>query len=72
MPIGIVEDEKRLAENAARAWPDGAGDAVAVAGKSAEGVCLAESHAYDFLIMELMLPRRDRWSFVLKLRPGPV
>jgi len=55
----VVEDEKRLAENVARALREGAGYAVDIAGDGEEGLYLAESSNYDLMVLDLMLPKLD-------------
>jgi DNA-binding response OmpR family regulator len=55
----VVEDEKRLAENVARALRENAGYAVDIAGDGEEGLYLAESSAYDLMVLDLMLPKLD-------------
>ena len=55
----MVEDEKRLAENVARALRESAGYAVDIAGDGEEGLYLAESTAYDLMVLDLMLPKMD-------------
>jgi DNA-binding response OmpR family regulator len=53
----VVEDEKRLAENVARALREGAGYAVDIAGDGAQGLYLAASDDYDLVVLDLMLPK---------------
>ena len=55
----MVEDERRLAENVARALRENAGYAVDIAGDGEEGLYLAESSAYDLMVLDLMLPKLD-------------
>jgi DNA-binding response OmpR family regulator len=55
----VVEDERRLAENVARALRENAGYAVDIAGDGEEGLYLAESSAYDLMVLDLMLPKLD-------------
>ena len=59
MRVLVVEDEKRLAENVARALREGAGYAVDIAGDGEEGLYLAESSNYDLMVLDLMLPKLD-------------
>jgi DNA-binding response OmpR family regulator len=68
MRILIVEDERRLAENVARSLRESAGYAVDFAFDGEEGLFMAESHSYDALIVDLMLPRLDGLSLVHRLR----
>ena len=55
----MVEDERRLAENVARALRENAGYAVDIAGDGEEGLYLAESSSYDLMVLDLMLPKLD-------------
>jgi DNA-binding response OmpR family regulator len=55
----VVEDERRLAENVARALRENAGYAVDIAGDGEEGLYLAESSSYDLMVLDLMLPKLD-------------
>ena len=59
MRVLVVEDEKRLAENVARALREGAGYAVDIAGDGEEGLYLSESSNYDLMVLDLMLPKLD-------------
>jgi two-component system response regulator PhoP len=53
----VVEDERRLAENVARAMREGAGYAVDIAGDGAQGFYLATAGEYDLIVLDLMLPK---------------
>jgi DNA-binding response OmpR family regulator len=53
----IIEDERRLAENVARALRESAGYAVDTAGDGEQGLYLAESGDYDLIVLDLMLPK---------------
>jgi two-component system response regulator PhoP len=64
----VVEDEKRLAENVARALRESAGYAVDIAGDGEEGWYLAESSAYDLMVLDLMLPKLDGQSLLERYR----
>jgi two-component system response regulator PhoP len=64
----VVEDEKRLAENVARALRESAGYAVDIAGDGEEGLYLAESSAYDLMVLDLMLPKLDGQSLLAQYR----
>ena len=55
----VVEDERRLAENVARALRESAGYAVDIAKDGEEGLYLAESTSYDLMVLDLMLPKMD-------------
>jgi len=64
----IVEDERRLAENVARSFRESAGYAVDIAGDGEEGLFLAESNAYDAIVLDLMLPKMDGLQVVNRIR----
>jgi len=64
----IVEDEPRLAENIARSLRESAGYAVDVANDGREGLFLAESNAYDLVLLDLMLPHMDGMQLLTKIR----
>jgi two-component system response regulator PhoP len=64
----VVEDEKRLAENVARALRESAGYAVDIAADGEEGLYLAESSAYDLMVLDLMLPKLDGQSLLAQYR----
>jgi DNA-binding response OmpR family regulator len=68
MRILIVEDEPRLAENIARSLREGAGYAVDIANDGQEGLFLAESDAYDTILLDLMLPKIDGLHLLNKIR----
>ncbi len=68
MRVLIIEDEPRLAENIARSLRESAGYAVDIAPDGQEGIFLAESNAYDGLILDLMLPKLDGLQVVGRLR----
>jgi len=64
----VVEDEKRLAENVARALREGAGYAVDIAGDGAQGLFLAASDDYDLVVLDLMLPKLSGPELLLRYR----
>jgi DNA-binding response OmpR family regulator len=64
----VVEDEKRLAENVARALRESAGYAVDIASDGEEGLYLAESSAYDLMVLDLMLPKLDGQNLLTQYR----
>jgi DNA-binding response OmpR family regulator len=68
MRVLIVEDEPRLAANVARSLRESAGYAVDTAPDGEEGVFLAESNAYDALILDLMLPKLDGLQVLTHMR----
>ena len=68
MRVLVVEDERRLAENVARALREGAGYAVDVAADGQEGLYLATSGEYDLLVLDLMLPKLDGQTLLSRYR----
>lgn len=68
MRVLVVEDEKRLAENVARALRESAGYAVDIASDGEEGLYLAESSNYDLMVLDLMLPKLDGPSLLERYR----
>jgi DNA-binding response OmpR family regulator len=67
MRILVVEDSVRLQRIVAAALRK-SGYAVDVAGDGEEGQWLAESHAYDVIVLDLMLPKRDGLAVLAALR----
>jgi DNA-binding response OmpR family regulator len=70
MRVLLVEDEKRLAGNVARAFRESAGYAVDVAADGAQGLYLAESNPYDLLVLDLTLPKIDGQTMLERYREG--
>jgi DNA-binding response OmpR family regulator len=70
MRVLIIEDEARLAENVARSLRESAGYAVDVSLDGDEGAFMAESNAYDLVILDLMLPKLDGLSVLQRMRDG--
>ena len=68
MRVLVVEDEQRLSDNIARALRESAGYAVDIAGDGAQGLYLAESSAYDLIVLDLMLPKLDGESLLVRYR----
>jgi len=64
----VVDDERRLAENVARALHEGAGYAVDIALDGAEGFHLASSGEYDLVVLDLMLPKLSGPEFLSRYR----
>jgi len=64
----IVEDEVRLAENVARSMRESASYAVDIASDGQEGLFLAESNAYDLIVLDLMLPKLDGIELLRRIR----
>jgi DNA-binding response OmpR family regulator len=68
MRVLLVEDEKRLADNVARALREGAGYAVDIASDGEEGLYLAESSNYDLMMLDLLLPKVDGAELLIQCR----
>jgi two-component system response regulator PhoP len=64
----VVEDERRLAENVARALRESAGYAVDIAGDGEQGLYLAESGEYDLIVLDLMLPKLSGQELLTRYR----
>ncbi len=67
MRILLVEDSPRLQRSVGLALRK-TGYVVDVAGDGDEGLWQAESHDYDVIILDIMLPRRDGLSVLTELR----
>ena len=75
MRVLIVEDESQLAQNVARSLREGAGYAVDISPDGEDGLFMAQTNAYDLVILDLMLPKIDGPSVLNVLRessPVPV
>ncbi len=68
MHILVVEDEDRLAKNLATALGRNAGYAVDVALNGEDGLHLAQSSAFDCIVLDLMLPGRSGREVLHALR----
>ncbi len=69
MRVLLVEDDRRTADYVRRGLSE-AGHMADVAGDGAAGQFMAESVAYDVLIVDRMLPGRDGLEMVRDLRRG--
>ncbi|HEX3728969.1 MAG TPA: response regulator transcription factor [Opitutaceae bacterium] len=67
MRVLIVEDSARLQRTLATALRK-SGYAVDLSGDGEEGLWLAESHDYDVILLDVMLPKRDGLSVLAELR----
>lgn len=67
MQVLVVEDERRMAE-LLRQGLEEEGHSVVLAGDGREGLAMAESHAFDAIILDVMLPVMDGFSVARKLR----
>lgn len=68
MRVLVIEDERRLAENVARALRESAGYAVDIAGDGEQGLYLAESGDYDLVVLDLMLPKISGQELLTRYR----
>ena len=69
MHLLLIEDSPRLQRSLGRGLRK-AGYALDLAGDGEEGLWLAESNAYDVIILDLMLPGIDGLTLLRKLRAG--
>src|SRR6516162_6597805 len=67
MRILVVEDEPRLAELLRQGLTE-EGHAIVVAHDGREGLSLAETAAFDLLLLDVMLPGADGFTIVRRLR----
>ena len=63
----IVEDETKTATYLSKGLSEN-GFVVDVAGDGEDGLHLAQSYAYDVIVLDVMLPKRDGWSVLSALR----
>ena len=68
MRVLVIEDERRLAENVARSLKENASWVVDVACDGVNGLHLAESVAYDLIVLDLMLPKLDGLELLRRFR----
>jgi two-component system, OmpR family, response regulator len=67
MRLLVVEDEPRLLRNLAKALRE-EGYAVDTAEGGDDGLYKAETYDYDAIVLDVMLPRRDGWEILAKVR----
>jgi DNA-binding response OmpR family regulator len=67
MQVLVVEDERRMAE-LLRQGLEEEGHSVVLAGNGTEGLAIAESHPFDAIVLDVMLPGLDGFSVARKLR----
>jgi len=68
MRVLVIEDERRLAQNVARGLREAAGFAVDLSFDGEDGLFMAESNAYDLIILDLMLPVINGLDLLHQLR----
>ena len=67
MQVLVVEDERRMAE-LLRQGLEEEGHSVVLAGNGRDGLAMAESHPFDAIVLDVMLPGLDGFSVAKKLR----
>src|SRR5438552_7126764 len=67
MQVLVVEDEQRMAE-LLRQGLEEEGHSVVLAGNGRDGLEMAQSHAFDAIVLDVMLPVMDGFSVARKLR----
>ena len=67
MQVLLVEDERRMAE-LLRQGLEEEGHCVALAGDGHEALSLAQTHAFDVIVLDVMLPGIDGFSVARRLR----
>ena len=67
MQVLVVEDERRMADLLQRGLEE-EGHTVAVARDGKEGLAMAEAHAFDAIVLDVMLPGMDGFALARKLR----
>lgn len=69
MKILVIEDERKTAEFLEKGLRE-SGFIVDLAFDGEEGAFLASSSDYDFIILDVLMPKRDGWSVLKELRDG--
>jgi DNA-binding response OmpR family regulator len=67
MQVLVVEDERRMAE-LLRQGLEEEGHCVLLAANGRDGLAMAESHPFDAIVLDVMLPGLDGFSVARKLR----
>jgi two-component system copper resistance phosphate regulon response regulator CusR len=67
----VIEDEKKTADFVAKGLRE-TGFIVEIARDGARGFELARETAFDLLIIDVMLPKKDGWTIVAELRAASV
>ncbi len=67
MRLLVVEDEPRLLRNLAKALRE-EGYAVDTAEDGDDGLFKAQTYDYDAVVLDVMLPKRDGWEILAKVR----
>lgn len=69
MRLLVVEDSDQLRESVTAALSE-CGFAVDAAADGEHGLWLAQSNAYDVIVLDVMLPKLDGWTVLQHLRAG--
>ena len=67
MQVLVVEDERRMADLLRQGLEED-GHSVVLAADGREGLAIAESHSFDAIVLDVMLPGMDGFSVARKLR----
>ena len=67
MQVLVVEDERRMAQ-LLRQGLEEEGHSVVLAGNGKDGLAMAESHPFDAIVLDVMLPEMDGFTVARKLR----
>ena len=67
MQVLVVEDERRMAE-LLRQGLEEEGHSVVVAANGPDGLSIAQSHPFDAIVLDVLLPGMDGYSVARKLR----
>jgi DNA-binding response OmpR family regulator len=67
MQVLVVEDERRMAELLRQGLTE-EGHAVVLADNGPDGLSLAQSHEFDVIVLDLMLPGMDGFTVARRLR----
>jgi len=67
MQVLVVEDERRMAQ-LLRQGLEEEGHSVIVASNGKDGLAMAESHPFDAIVLDVMLPEMDGFTVARKLR----
>ncbi|MBI3412437.1 MAG: response regulator transcription factor [Planctomycetes bacterium] len=67
MQVLVVEDERRMAELLKQGLEE-EGHSVVLAGNGRDGLAMAETHPFDAIVLDVMLPGIDGFSVARKLR----
>ena len=66
MQVLVVEDERRMAELLRRGLEE-EGHSVILAPDGRQGLAMAESHPFDVILLDVMLPGMDGFAVARKL-----